>query len=360
MQNNPNNNYNQQQNFYQNGYQYYQPPMFNMPNPEELQRMAYYKSKRKKEINSLILTGIAIGITIIVQLLMQMLSAGAMAALGLYDVYMSSSLFQNCFNVIGVHILSLAIPFGIMALILKKNFNGAPVVPTEKTGFLKGTMWVGFGLLCCVGANYITNLVILIAKELGYELSQNELAKPDSIIACAALVVSTAIIPGIIEEFALRCCTLGVLKKYGKGFAVFAVSIVFGLIHGNIIQFIFAFLVGLILGYITIRTNNIIPAMIVHGLNNGVSVVNDIVTYAANEDVAENVAVGVYIGFMVLGVIGLIYLLVKKELLPKRTAPQPKEPYAVSFGTKLLCLVPGFFIPFIILIYMTSQTITKI
>lgn len=355
-QNNPNN----QSNFYQNNYQYYQPPVFTPPNAEYLQKMAYYKSKRKKEINSLILTGIAIGVTIIVQLLMQVIASGSIMALGLYDVYLSSSLFQNCFNVIAVHILSLALPFGIMAMILKKNFNGEPVVPTEKIGFLKGTMWVGFGLLCCVGANYITNFVILIAKQMGYELTQSELAKPDSIIACVALVVSTAVIPGIIEEFALRCCTLGVLKKYGKGFAVFAVSIVFGLIHGNIIQFIFAFLVGLILGYITIRTNNVIPAMIVHGLNNGVSVINDIVTYVSNEKTAENVAVGVYIAFMVLGAIGLIYLLVKKELLPQKAAPKPKEPYALSFGTKLLCLLPGFFIPFLILIYMTSKTITKI
>lgn len=49
----------------------------------------------------------------------------------------------------------------------------------------------------------------------------------------------------------MRCCALGIVKKYGKAFGVVAVSIVFGLIHGNIIQFIFATLVGLILGYVT-------------------------------------------------------------------------------------------------------------
>lgn len=66
-------------------------------------------------------------------------------------------------------------------------------------------------------------------------------------------LIGTAIVPAICEEFAMRCCCVQLLRKYGNGFAVLSISIVFGLLHGNVIQFVFAFLVGLILGYITVK-----------------------------------------------------------------------------------------------------------
>lgn len=90
----------------------------------------------------------------------------------------------------------------------------------------------------------------------------------------------------------MRCCALGLLKNYGKAFGVVSVSVVFGLLHGNVIQFIFAFLVGLVLAYITIKTESIIPAMCIHALNNGMSAVSDTVNYAAGKEV--NVTVGFF------------------------------------------------------------------
>lgn len=356
--------YNNNQNYYYNQQKtnfngsYYQPPA-GQPYQTETDKYGTAYLKRKKEINELIGTGFIIGAVIVIFLIIQVIAVTLLSVMGLYDVYSSSSLFQNCFNIVGLHLLALTIPFGIMALILKKRFTG-PVIPCEKIGFLKGFMWVSVGMGCCLLANIVTSYVIALFKVFGYELTQNEMLSVDSPLACIALVFSTAIVPGVCEEFALRCCTLGVLKKYGKGFAVFAVSIVFGLIHGNIIQFVFAFLVGLVLGYITVKTNNVVPAMFVHGFNNGLSVVNDIFEYSISGDFAESAITVIYIVWVVLAIIGLIYLILKKELLPLKKEKEPRQPYALSFGTKLLCLLPGLFIPFMILIYLSVKTIVPI
>lgn len=357
MQYNNNQNYYNQQKPNFSG-SYYQPPVGQPYQPVFNAQSAAYL-RRKRDINELISAGFIIGAVIVIYLIMQIIAVTVLSVMGLNDIYSSSSLFQNCFNIVAVHLFSLTIPFGIMALILKKRFTG-PIIPSEKIGFVKGFMWVSVGMGCCLLANIVTNYVIALFKVFGYELTQSELLNVDSPIACIALVFSTAIVPGVCEEFAMRCCTLGVLKKYGKGFAVFAVSVVFGLIHGNIIQFIFAFLVGLALGYITVKTNNIVPAMFVHGLNNGLSVISDIFEYAISKDFADNAITVIYIAWIVLSVIGLIYLIFKKELLPAKKGKKPGEPYALSFGTKLLCLLPGFFVPFLILIYMSVKTIVPI
>ena len=157
----------------------------------------------------------------------------------------------------------------------------------------------------------------------------------------------------------MRCVSLGLLRKHGKAFAVVAVSIVFGLLHGNVIQFVFAFTIGLILGYVTIVTDSVVPAMFIHGFNNGLSVMQDIFKYATDEKTA-NIATGVCtIGILLFGVLGLVYLIVKKQLVPKKE-PELAEPYRVNFFVRLALLAPGLFVPFLILIYLTSKTIVPI
>lgn len=333
------------------------------PNQEQMkqayQQHIYYKRKRSSELNGVFLSGLAIGGTLIFSLFLQVFSILFIQVVWHIDFQSESSLFQNAFNIVAVDIISLVLPFFLLSLILKKNFQG-DLIPRKKIGFAKTAAWVCVGMMCCIGANWVTEFIIALFKQFGYKLTLPEYNKPSSILECVILVFSTAVAPALCEEFAMRCSAMGALRKYGKGFAVFAISIVFGLIHGNVIQFVFAFLLGLVFGYITIVTDNIIPAMLIHGFNNAISVINDILTYATDSSKAgENFASAVYIIWFVFGIAGLIYLIIKKELLPK-TKKAPKEPYAPSFGLKLLCLLPGLLIPIALLIYETTQTIVPV
>ncbi len=355
-QNNQNNQYYQYNQYppYPNGYY---PP--NHQYNAEMQERLRINMLRRKERNAIIADGFIIGATIIAMIVVEFIVVLMLQKSDAYAVYNSSSTFQNFFNVIAVHLLSLAVPFSLMALILKKRFT-TPLIPTKKIGAAKTAAWVAVGMGVCMAANFITNGVIKLFDIFGYKLTQPELIKPDSIIALISVFISTSLVPAIFEEYAFRCCTLGVLRRYGKGFAVVAVSIVFGLIHQNVIQFVFAFLVGLILGYVTVVTDSVIPAMIIHGINNGISVLGDVVTYFSKSDKLANTVEGyVIMAFIALSIAGLIYLIVNRELLPKKEEIKEEKPYKISFGVKLACLLPGFAIPFLILIAFTSQFIQK-
>ena len=57
------------------------------------------------------------------------------------------------------------------------------------------------------------------------------------------------------------------MLPFGKKFAIFVSSFTFGLFHGNLIQSPYAFVVGLVLGYVAAEYN-ILWAMVLHMINN--------------------------------------------------------------------------------------------
>ncbi len=339
---------------------FYQPPGYNNTEQANARYQAemFYKNKRRIQKHELIKTGLVIGGTLVFSLIIEIFAVLGLQLTPYYSAFNDSTLFQYAFNIIAVDLLALLIPFSIMSLVLRKQYEGN-LIPNKALGKLPAFAWVSFGMGCCVVANFIAAFVISLFKQFGYKLIQPEYNDPTSAFECVVIVASTAIAPAIFEEFAMRCCTLGALRKYGKGFAVFAVSIVFGLIHQNVIQFVFAFCVGLIVGYVTVVTDSVIPAMFIHGLNNSISVTNTIVKFAGLAKAEESITPAMYILWSALGIWGAIYLIMKKKLIPKRQN-KLREPYSLSFGEKLLCLVPGFFIPFIIMVYFTTQSIVPI
>ena len=82
----------------------------------------------------------------------------------------------------------------------------------------------------------------------------------------------TAVLPAICEEFAHRGMILSAETPFGFWKAIIISSLLFGLLHLNIEQFFYATLIGIFLGYLTSKTFSIIPAMIIHFMNNALSV----------------------------------------------------------------------------------------
>ncbi len=71
----------------------------------------------------------------------------------------------------------------------------------------------------------------------------------------------------ISEEILFRGLILRELEPYGKKFAILASAFLFGIFHGNLVQSPYAFLVGLVLGYVTVEYN-VVWAMVLHMINN--------------------------------------------------------------------------------------------
>ena len=88
------------------------------------------------------------------------------------------------------------------------------------------------------------------------------------------LLLIVAVTPAICEELAFRGFILSGLRKTGgKWRAIILTSLFFGITHSVIQQSLTAFVMGCVIGYIAVQTNNILPGMLFHVTNNVLGVI---------------------------------------------------------------------------------------
>lgn len=125
-------------------------------------------------------------------------------------------------------------------------------------------------LSLCIGIQLLNSLWIGLLEALlnGFGLSVMETM--DSVSGSAdtiSMFVYMGILAPLSEEILFRGVVLDALRPYGKRFAILGSAVLFGLFHGNLLQTPYAFLVGLVLGYVTVE-HSLIWAVVLHLFNN--------------------------------------------------------------------------------------------
>lgn len=79
-------------------------------------------------------------------------------------------------------------------------------------------------------------------------------------------VISTLVLPPLVEEAGFRGLGLTYLERAGVPFAVANIvqALAFGIFHMNLTQGMYTFVLGLALGYVTHRSGSLAPAMLMH------------------------------------------------------------------------------------------------
>ncbi len=85
-------------------------------------------------------------------------------------------------------------------------------------------------------------------------------------------LVTHALLPALLEEILFRYLPIKIMSPYSKRLAILLSAAAFSLCHTNLFQIPYAFLAGLLLGYVTIHSGSIIPAFVIHFINNALSV----------------------------------------------------------------------------------------
>ena len=93
------------------------------------------------------------------------------------------------------------------------------------------------------------------------------------------LVLCLAAVPAVCEELAFRGFILSGCRNLGNDRRAIVVSaLFFGIAHGLLQQSINTFVVGLILGYLAVRSRSLLPGVVFHFLNNATMVLSAKVT----------------------------------------------------------------------------------
>lgn len=110
----------------------------------------------------------------------------------------------------------------------------------------------------------------------GYYFFQYDVASKTAYLILAEVpngiyaVVAVVIIPAILEEFLFRCVIYSSLLKYGTGTAVLVSSLFFAMFHFSLHNLLLYLFAGAMLSLVTVVTDSIIPALLLHILNNGI------------------------------------------------------------------------------------------
>jgi len=171
-------------------------------------------------------------------------------------------------------------------------------------------------------------------------------------------ILVLAVFPAICEELIFRGIIFqGLRQSYSKLCSIFLCGLLFALIHGNIIQFIYPFILGCIISVVMEKTGNLIYCMIIHFFNNFTIV---LLEYLANINVISlsfNVSwwgclCAILLACATFGILWLLYYFVirkhKKEEIEIEGELTQKPPYMV--GKISLSLLIGIILAAIMIV----------
>lgn len=153
-------------------------------------------------------------------------------------------------------------------------------------------------------------------------------------------VLYTCVVAPVTEELVYRGFVLKNLSRVSQRFGIVMSGLLFGLVHCNMSQFIFAFIMGIFLAHIDIKHNSLVPSIIVHAFSNTVSIV------IAYSGILDNMALAavcslVLIALAILGFILWIFFM-KKNRLPF-TMPHQKLRNGTAISSVLLLIPIGIY-----------------
>lgn len=319
-------------------------------NESEAQKK-WAKAKERIEIRRL---GTVAGGALLAFLFIQNIFVVILSVFGKLGSFSDSPIFQSSVEILS-SIFCILLPFLFFGRMMAKHSGAKDFLPLSMPrDKALSLLSLPFGLGVCMAANIVTSLIITALKAFGVELSAPDIARPGGTFGFILTVTAASVTAALVEELSLRGCVMQNLRKYGDGFAVVMSALTFGIMHMNLVQAPFAVMVGLALGYITVKTQSLWPAIVIHGLNNFISVA---VTSLSDNGMKQEY-VGLLYSFMMItliafGVIAGIFFIRRAN----RTVPAEK-PVCLSsaFGRAFAFLTsPTVIIAVIIMLIYTSK-----
>ena len=225
----------------------------------------------------------------------------------LYKYYMSD---QSAFFITQmIHsLLCIFVPFSIGGLLLKPIHKERDLLPLNKTKE-PHDIWLGLGIgfVSLVVSNYLTSFFVLATEHFGFYFETAEIPTVETPLDFFWQVAGSALVPALVEEFSMRGIFMQSMRKYGDKFAIVSSAIIFALLHGNMVQAPFAFILGCIIGWVVVVTDSLWVGIAIHFMNNFYAVAMNTVV----ENVPTYVAVFVFLVINGVGVALGIYSFIR-------------------------------------------------
>ena len=241
--------------------------------------------------------------------------------------------------------LSTALPF--VAYLIFRREDPSDYLKFEKTGFSGGVLCVLGGLAIVLLGNYPAAFISDFFSAFGYQSAASLIFGEESLAAVLLEIGVTALLVPFMEELVFRGIVLSSLRKYGIGFSIVASALIFGMAHMDFSTAVFAFIAGLVFGFLYAKTNNLWLAVWIHALNNLIAVVGSHAGFLFGDMavLVDNLIVLIPLG---VGLAALLLLaLFKRGMFISYRSPRydgPPQPLMAGESASAIVRAPGFWV----------------
>lgn len=182
-----------------------------------------------------------------------------------------TKLLSNSFSqesVTAVYLVSATVTMALFAFLYMKNCR-KPGKSLVRGIADNGPLCIAGIVILVLGMQYLTNylingLAIMFPSWLDQYNSLLESAGLSDSMS-VGMTIYTVILGPIVEEIAYRGLTFkAALKVMDYKWAIFVQALLFGFMHMNWLQGCYAFVFGLVLGYVMYRYDNLLVTMVIH------------------------------------------------------------------------------------------------
>lgn len=220
-----------------------------------------------------------------------------------------------------------------------------------------GAVFLGFGL--CMGLNLTTSF---LAQRLTQWLNQGNASiippdfsySPEKPFLSGVLVLYSCLIAPVLEEVIFRGYILRLLQRFGSGFAILFSALLFAIYHFDLTQFLSAFVLGCLFGYLAVREGSVSAVVVIHMLNNVIAVLLSTISSA----VSPVILLAIYTALYAFALISLIvWFCTNRQNRQKPKSPSSKGQLTTGKALGAAVSSPIWILLFLVYLY---QVITKI
>ncbi len=172
-----------------------------------------------------------------------------------------------------------------------------------------------------------------LCKATGLKITTPDLPMTGGTAANIVLFAYVCVLGPIFEETLFRGMILQSLRPWGDRLAVIVSAVLFGLTHLNLYQGVPAVLLGLVFGFIAVRTGSVLPSAVLHIAYNSLTMI--LAAFGLETNATLQTAYFIFLGAAVLGT---VFLLVTHRVdlravgaEPSPGTPEPEHPYRTVF-----------------------------
>lgn len=183
---------------------------------------------------------------------------------GYLIAYFAPQLFlSQDFLLILSSIIQYLVAFPVLFICLRSIPKSEPL-SNGRIGTKKSLKYLVVCMLFIYVGNYISNFLMAKIENILGKMPENttNIILDNTNIWVSVLIVG--LIGPIFEELIFRKLFIDRLTPYGDVIAILLPSLVFGLFHGNLYQFFYAFLLGVVFSYIYLKTGNLSYTILLH------------------------------------------------------------------------------------------------